>query len=320
MAKAATVDWIGAFLVTAGLLVLMLALTEGNVVGWSTPWIPVLIVVSVLILAAFAYWQHYIETRLPGRKALVKVSIFRNLQFSAAMLIMIFFFASFNSYLVFATYYFQSFQGLSPLQTMLRFIPTGVAGTIVVFIVARLLHKVPTIFFLICGNLCNAAACVLFAAPIPPTTSYFAYGLPAMIFSVIGADTAWPSLTLFTSHSLPKEDQAIGGALINAAGQLGRAVGLAIATAIQTSVVASARHVPVEEAGGMVAWDSATLRGLRAGSWTNFGIALVSLLFVLVAFRNMEIIGKVTPAKSSTASKNSLPRVQDTEEGYKNEK
>ena len=33
----ATIDWLGAFLITGGLLVLLFALTEGNVVGESTP-------------------------------------------------------------------------------------------------------------------------------------------------------------------------------------------------------------------------------------------------------------------------------------------
>ena len=44
-----------------------------------------------------------------------------------------------------------------------------------------------------------------------------------MILSVIGADMTWPSLTLFVSKSVPREDQALGGALINACGQIDQA-------------------------------------------------------------------------------------------------
>ncbi|KAM0462984.1 hypothetical protein ACHAPV_003109 [Trichoderma viride] len=314
-----SVDWVGATLITVGLLALLFALTEGNVVGWSTPWIPVLIVVSILVIAAFAVWQWYLERRLDAAKArllesssgdcvlptppLIKVSIFRNRQFSAVMVIMGVFFASFNNYLIYATYYFQEFQGQSPLQTMLRFLPTGIGGAAVAIIVSQLLGRVPTVFLLICGNLAITIACLLYAVPIAPTTSYFAWGLPAMVLSVVGADTTWPCLTLFTSRALPREDQAIGGALINSVGQIGRSIGLAIATAIQTAVMAHGRGVSVKNVGSIKAWDADSLRGLRAASWFDFALGLVSLVLVLVAFRTLEIVGKVEPAAKKTPSR-----------------
>ncbi|KAM0258372.1 hypothetical protein ACHAQJ_003847 [Trichoderma viride] len=334
-----SIDWVGATLITVGLLALLFALTEGNVVGWSTPWIPVLIVVSILIIAAFAVWQWYLERRLTAAKAqiesglvvginsigerpllptppLIKVSIFRNLQFSAVMVIMGLFFAAFNNYLIYATYYFQEFQGRSPLQTMLRFLPTGIGGATVAIIVSQLLGRVPTVFLLISGNLSITIACLLYAVPIPPTTSYFAWGLPAMLLSVIGADTTWPCLTLFTSRSLPREDQAIGGALINSVGQIGRSIGLAIATAIQTAVMADARGVSVKNVGSIKAWDPQSLKGLRAASWMNFALGLASLVLVLMAFRTLEIVGKVEPA---AAKKPSQGVIQD-EDNMRSEK
>lgn len=314
--KRAAIDWIGSVLITVGLLALMFALTEGNVVGWSTPWIPALIVVSIVIIAAFVVWQWHLERALNKEKQtayldtggrpdvvkiqavtppLIKVSIFCNLRFSAVMIIMGLFFASFNNYLIYATYYFQGFQGLSPLQTMLRFIPTGVGGSIIALIVAQLLHRVPTFFILICGSLAMALATLLYAVPIPPTTSYFAWGMPAMLLAVLGADTTWPCVTLFTSQALPREDQAIGGALINAVSQFGRAFGLAISTAIQTAVMADARGLPVQDVGSIRAWDYNSLKGIRAASWMNFGFGMAALAVVLMAFRGMEIVGKAAP-------------------------
>ncbi|KAM0427529.1 hypothetical protein ACHAPT_007489 [Fusarium lateritium] len=298
-AKTAAVDWIGATLITCGLLALMFALTEGNVVGWTAPWIPVLIVVSVLIIVAFFFWQRYLENKT-DRPPLVKVSIFNNWRFTSVMCIMGLFFGGFNNFLIYATYYFQDYQGLSPLQTMLRFIPTGVSGFIVAFITAHLLSRIPTFFILASGHVCVSIAAVLYAVPIPPTTSYFAWGMWAMILSVIGADTAWPCLTLFTSHSLPQEDQAVGGALINSSGMIGRAIALAIATAIQSSVMASDRGVDVKDVGPVEAWDAPSLKGLRAGGWTNFAILVMALALVVFTFRGMEIIGKVPARRERT--------------------
>ncbi|WAO91151.1 MFS domain-containing protein [Fusarium falciforme] len=297
-AKTAAIDWIGAILITCGLLALMFALIEGNVVGWGTLWIPVLIVVSLLTIIAFFFWQRYLEKKMT-RSPLVKVSIF-NLHFTSVMIIMGLFSGAFNNYMIYATYYFQDYQGLSPFQTMLRFIPTGVGGIIIAFIVARLLDRVPTFFILVIGHLCVSIAALLYAVPIPPTTSYFAWGLPAMVLSVIGADTAWPCFTLFTSHSLSAEDQAVGGALINASGMFGRAIALAIATAVQTSVMAKDRGVDVIDAGPVEEWDAPSLKGLRAAGWVSFVIACMALALVVIVFRGMEIIGKA-PARPETA-------------------
>lgn len=121
------VDWIGGAIVTIGLIILLFALSEGNVVGWDTPWVGTLIGVSILLLAAFGLWQHYLETKTE-RRPLMKVSIFKNIRFTAANIIMLLFFTSFNNFLIYATYWFQDYQGLSIIQTTLRFIPTGVTG------------------------------------------------------------------------------------------------------------------------------------------------------------------------------------------------
>ena len=288
-----TVDWIGGFLVTAGLLALMFALTQGNVVGWnSAPWIYMLIVIALLLVGIFGAWQWYQERHM-ARAPLMKVSMFKNLRFTAALLIMGIFFGYFNDFLVFATFFWQDYQGLSSLQTTFRFIPTGATGVIVAFVVSHLVSRLPTWALLLFGNLAATISCLLFSVPIPPDTSYFAYGLLAMILSVIGADISWPCLTLFTSKSLPQEDQAMGGALINAMGQFGRAIGLAITTAIQTSVMASERGLPVQESGGIVAWEPASLAGLRAGNWFNFALGVSCMVLVFVSFRGTGIVGKI---------------------------
>ncbi|CAK7218592.1 hypothetical protein SEUCBS140593_003598 [Sporothrix eucalyptigena] len=307
LASFRSIDWLGAFLVTLGLVGLLFALTEGNVVGWSTPWIGVLIGVSLLLVAVFVGWQLWLETpsNIAKQRAghtwpprpLVRMSIFKRSAggglFATSLAIMALFFSSFNGYLVYATYFYQDYLGLSAIQTTLRFIPTGVAGIITCFCVAPLLGRIPTYLILLFGNGCVCISSLLLAVPIKPlTTSYFAYGLEAMILSVFGADTAWPSLTLFVSHALPREDQALGGALINMAGQVGRAVGLAIATAVQTAVMASARGVSVADVGSTIVHDEPTLRGLRAGNWFNFALGVCSFLVVLVAFRGSGVIGK----------------------------
>jgi predicted MFS family arabinose efflux permease len=289
-----TVDWIGGAMITIALLILLFALTEGNVVGWSTPWIPVLIVLSLLLVGVFIFWQWYLETKTRWNP-LMKVSIFKSLRFSGAMVIMMLFFASFSNYLVFATFFFQDYQGLSVIQTMLRFIPTGVVGIMTAFTTGFLLSRVRGNYLLFFGTLCVALSSMLFAIPIPPETSYWAWSFIAMILCVFGADTLFPTLTLFTAQSLPSTDQALGGALINAVGQIGRAVGLAISTAIQTAVTANREGVDVKEVGnskkGSTKGSAAFLEGLRAANWTDFAFAIAAFFVVAVAFRGAGKVG-----------------------------
>ncbi|KAI1209497.1 drug resistance protein [Annulohypoxylon truncatum] len=287
-----SVDWTGGALITASILALLFALTEGNVVGWGTVWIYLLIVISMLLLAIFVVWQWYQEKHTTSRP-LMKVSLFKDPRFSAAMAIMAMIFGAFNDMVVSATFLFQDYQALGALQTTLRFIPTGVCGAITAFVVSHLISRTPTWILLLFGNLSVSVSCLLFSVPIPPHTSYFAYALPAFILSVLGTDTGWPCLTLFTSKTLPQEDQAIGGALVNAMGQIGRAIGLAITTAIQTAVMARDRGVPVEESGKIMPWEPASLAGLRAGMWFNFALAICCATTVVVFFRGTGIVGKI---------------------------
>lgn len=289
-----TVDWIGGTLITVGLIMLLFALSEGNVVGWSTPWVPSLIVVSMAVIVVFGFWQHYLEKRTQKRP-LMKMSIFKNRKFMWANVLMALFFSSFNNYLVYATYWFQDYQGLSIIQTTLRFIPTGVTGILVAFVTGHILSSVRGDYILTFSTLCVSMSSLLFAIPIPDNITYWAYGFPAMVLSVCGADTIFPVLTLFVAKTLPPEDASLGGALITAVGQIGRSIGLAIATAAQTAIIAKEKGVSVNEVGNeghsLQPWDNALKVSIRGTAWLNFGMSIASTLVVLLFIRGIGIIG-----------------------------
>ena len=145
-----------------------------------------------------------------------------------------------------------------------------------------------------CKTTANAAS-RLFAIPIPPGTTYWAFGFPAMCVSVFGADTIFPTILLFTSHSLPREDQAMSGAMLNAVGNVGRSISLAIATAIQVAVQ-EAKQGPSGAAvtGASDVGNRAFLAGIRAADWFSVGLALIALCIASLAFRHVGIIGGAT--------------------------
>lgn len=98
------VDWFGGFLITSSLIALLVALSQGNVVGWSKPWIGTLIGVFVVLLLLFGFWQARLENDTTERQPLLRISMFNNLEFSALFVTVSCFYAAFNSFLIFATF------------------------------------------------------------------------------------------------------------------------------------------------------------------------------------------------------------------------
>jgi hypothetical protein len=100
--RASGVDWIGAFLFTSGLLLLLIGLSEGVSQGWKTPFVIAILAVSVVFLGSFIFWQKNLEQK--SAEPLMRVSIFKNGRFSFAMVIVCLFSAGFTNFLVYSTY------------------------------------------------------------------------------------------------------------------------------------------------------------------------------------------------------------------------
>ncbi|KAF5878607.1 putative drug resistance protein [Botrytis fragariae] len=271
-ARASGVDWIGAFLFTAGLLLL---LQEASVIA--------IIVISGCLLIVFVLWEHYRETKTT-KEPLMKISTFRHKQFSIAMIIITLFSSGFTNFCLYTTYYYQDFHLLDPLQTALRYIPLGVVGILTTFGSGYLLARINGDYILSFGLGSAMIANLLFAVPIPPSTSYFAFGLPAMSLAAFGADTVYPCLGLFTTQSLPRKDQSVAGAMFQTMAAIGRSMPLPITSAIQQSVQSKELNKGATE---MLAF----LAGLRAVEWFCVGCMAASLAMTIIGLRNIGKIG-----------------------------
>lgn len=142
---------------------------------------------------------------------------------------------------------------------------------------------------------------LLLAVPIPPSKSYFAYGLPAMCLAAFGADTVYPFLGLFTTQSLPRKDQGVAGAMFQTVASIGRAIFLPITAAIQSSVqMKDIRNGSSER--------RAMLEGLRAVEWFCFACMVASLGITAFGLRNIGKVGllkKLGTVQSASEEKDS---------------
>lgn len=283
-------DLFGLALITAALVCLLVALSEGNVVGWKTPWVLVLLCTScALFLPAFLIWENFHARRGRHAKMLIKLALFKNSTYVAAQVVCFIFWACFNIFLVFATYLYQDYQGLSEIETTLRFLPSGIAGVLAVFASSQIVARIDGYWLTIFGILAVAVASLLFAIPIPADTTYWAYGFPGMVIVTLGADTLYPCLTLLVMRTVSQEDQASGAAIFQTIGQIGRALGLSIATVI--SITASHQTGAETATGSSSA--AATLDGYRAANWFSFAFGMCAVLVAVVMFRGCGKLAKI---------------------------
>ena len=81
------------------------------------------------------------------------------------------------------------------------------------------------------GTLLTGVSSLLFAL-IDPAAPYWAFGFPAAILTVVGADFVFATGTLFTAKVCLPHEQSLGGALFQTLTQIGTAFGLAISTVV----------------------------------------------------------------------------------------
>jgi hypothetical protein len=153
------VDWLGALLVTTGLVLIVFTLSNGTVVGWNSPYIITLFVIGVILVVLFFLWQYYLEHVHAQRRdqksrwtppPLLPVSIWKRARgrFAAVMFIAFFNWMAFMNWNFWIQLYYQDYLALGPIKTMMRLLPMVVTGLCCNVIVAFIVGRVPVIWIL----------------------------------------------------------------------------------------------------------------------------------------------------------------------------
>ncbi|KAJ7065155.1 MFS general substrate transporter [Mycena belliarum] len=292
------VDWLGASLVTSGLVLLVFVLGQGSSAsnGWKTGYIIALLIVSVVLLCIFLLWQHYLEKNEGTmRPPLMKLSLWSRAKgkFAVMQIIAFFEWAAFLSWYFWAQLYYEDYLKLSPVLAGIRLLPMTVAGGLCNIFVVLVVSRMPLVILITFGTTFTGVGALLFAL-IDPSAPYWAFGFPASIVSVFGADFIFAAGTLFVAKvSLPHE-QSLAGGLFQTLTQLGTSFGLAISTIAFDAVTQK------EGAGS-----EAPLKAYKAAQWTAFGMAVLCTLLAAV------FLGGVGPVGSDERRKSEEPQKED---------
>lgn len=300
------VDWIGASLVTIGLVLIIFVLGQGEIAsnGWKTPYIIALLIVGVIMVALFLAWEWKLERIVdedPSRASsmwtpppLMRLSLWTRARGRMAVILVIAFlnWSAFIGWSFWVQLYYQNYLLLTPVETMIRFIPMFIVGCLCNFFVAMVVAKLPLVIFIVSGTLLTAAAAILFAL-IDPSVTYWAFGFPSTVLIVFGADFVYSSGTIFIAKTSLPHEHSVAGALFQTMTQIGTAFGLTISTIVFNTVVdsESAKLGVTVNSSGTNAPMSAQLVGYKDAQWTSAAFALMAALLAALFLRSVGIVG-----------------------------
>jgi hypothetical protein len=165
------VDWIGAFLITSGLTLIVFVLSDSPTAhkGWTNPressavhlYFPPyvklvvigLFVVGINLALLFALWQHYLEWRLDNADLprtrwtappLMKLSMWPRAhgRFAVMQVIACVEWAAFTSWVLWVQLYYQTYLNLTPIHTMFRVLPMYFMGILANVITAFAIGRI----------------------------------------------------------------------------------------------------------------------------------------------------------------------------------
>ncbi|KIJ59475.1 hypothetical protein HYDPIDRAFT_33163 [Hydnomerulius pinastri MD-312] len=281
-------DWGGALLSTSGLALLTYSLSDSTTArkGWSTPQIPSLLSVSVVLLVAFIYYERWREAK--NKSVLMPLGIWRQPGAKMGPLMGVVFFGwwSFNTLNYFFTLYYQQVQLLSPLEASLRFVPMALSGILPNIAAGYFVSRVSAPVLMVIGLLFNVVSTVLFAL-IDVHLSFWKMAFFMMI-TICGVDVIYPIGNMQIAAAFDEDSQSLAGGIFNVMTRLATSCGLAVTSSIATSISQkyNARHPELAPDSPEV-----LMAGFRAAGWTMFGVATIAILIVVFFMRDLGIIG-----------------------------
>ena len=246
----------GALLITGAVTLVVFAVSQGVVLGWTSP----LVIAAVVVAAAAAAVFTRAETRHP--EPLIRPSLLHRKGLRDGTTLAFLLGLWNGGEMLVLSLYLQQVLHESPLFTGLIIAPQGVVGFAAGVIGPRLAGKIG-IRRLLVLTAAAAAAGFLVLTRLPAT----GYSPVLFVVTLIGFGTAGTALgsTVLASRGMADADQGLVGGMINTSRQIGAAVGAALLPAVAVSV-----------SGGI---------GVSGDRAAMFAAALAALTATVVAWR-----------------------------------
>jgi EmrB/QacA subfamily drug resistance transporter len=270
----------GAFTVTAGLMLLVFALTRANSVGWgSAQTIGIILAALALLLVTLV-----IEAR--SQQPLVPLSFFKHrtplganiIGFGLGTMVFGMFFL--------LSLYMQFILGFSALKTGVGYLAVALTAVVASGVAQALVTKLGVKPVLATGMVVLGAGLILFTQ-ISVDGSYFGDLFIGFLLVGIGLGFSFVPISIAALAGIQPHEAGLASGLINTSQQIGGALGIAILTTISASQVSG---IAFDDP----AYPQAAVDGYSLAFWAAFAFAVASLVATFVLLRRAEL--KAVPA------------------------
>jgi predicted MFS family arabinose efflux permease len=217
--QARGVDWLGTFLFSAALLVLVLALLRGNADGWGSTKITVLLIDSAVLLGLFVASQRRV------RDPMLPLSLFRIPSFTGVQLGAFAIAGSQFALFLYITLYLQNILGYSPLEAGLRYLPITLASFFVAPLSGQLMNRIQP-RFLIGGGLVLAGIGLILMSGVEEGDTWTTL-LGGFLVGGVGIGLLNPPIAAVSVSVVERAQSGMAAGINNTFRQVGIAVGIA---------------------------------------------------------------------------------------------
>jgi EmrB/QacA subfamily drug resistance transporter len=261
-------DFAGAASVTAGLMLLVYALTRATSDGWGSG------TTLALLAGAAALVLAFVGIELRSRSPLLPLRIFRLRTLSAANATMAIVGGVAFSEFFLLTLYLQDILHYSAVESGLAF--TGFALTVVVVsnVAQAVVGRVGVRASLTAGLLASAVSVALLTR-LPVDGHYFWDLFPAFVLGGAGMGFSFVPVTIASLTGVERADAGVASGLINTSRQIGGAIGVAATSAIAATSTSDYLHAHA----GLAATSGVALdHGFQTALYALTGLLLVGAL------------------------------------------
>jgi EmrB/QacA subfamily drug resistance transporter len=232
-------DLIGSLLLGAGVLCLLLPAVDAESNGLSHDWW--LILVAVLLLAAFAQWE--LRTVRRGREPVLNPRLARTPGFATGSLISLVYFIGFTGIWLVLALFFQDGSGYSPLRSGLTVTPFALGVAVSAAIAGRLVSRFGRLLTVLglTATIAGLVITALLLRHVAGDAAQWAVAGPLLIAGLGGGMVTSPNVTLSLQHVPVRMAGAAGGAL-QTAQRIGSAIGTAVLATIFYQVLTRSGH------------------------------------------------------------------------------
>jgi len=265
----------GAITVTAGLALLVYAVSKAPDHGWSSSWTLIRLAVAALLLLAFVV----IESR--AKDPLMPFRIFRVRTLAGANISAFLLGAVVFANFFILTLYVQQVLGWSALKTGVTFIATAGSAVLWAGLAQALVTKIGAKPIMAIGFVAMIAGMVWYTQ-IPVHASYWSDLLPGYLLVGFALPFTFIPVSIAALAGVTQDESGLASGLLNTSQQIGGAIGVAIVSSV---AISHSQHLLKTGTSP----PAAATAGYQWAFWVCVGLAAAGLVATLVFVRRDEM-------------------------------